>query len=59
MAASMVLSAVLGGLAALGFTAIAAEAGPVLLLMAWTSGGTIAVGGLVALRMRQRAGRGH
>lgn len=59
MAASVVMSAVLGGFAALGFTAVAAEAGPLMLLTAWSSGGTVAVGGLVALRMRQRSVSRH
>lgn len=54
MAAGIVMSAVLGGMAALGFTIVAAEAGPLLMLTAWSSGGTVAAGGLVALRLRQR-----
>lgn len=59
MAAGFVMSAVLGGLAALGFTAVAAEAGPLMLLTAWGSGGTVAAGGLVALRLRQRSAQSH
>ncbi|GAB1480854.1 hypothetical protein MASR2M74_34370 [Paracoccaceae bacterium] len=54
MAAGFVMSAVLGGFAALGFTAVAAEAGPLMLLTAWSSGGAVAAGGLVAIRLRQR-----
>lgn len=59
MAAGVVMSAVLGGLAALGLTAVTAEAGPLLLLTAWSSGGTVAAGGLVALRMRRAVVRGY
>lgn len=55
MAAGVVFSAVLGGATALGMTAFAEDASVVSLLAAWSSGGSMGVAALVALRLRRSA----